>query len=142
MVRPKTQGGIAVEIGRLADLSRDELTLRWTSIFGSPPPKGVKRGLLERACAYKLQTEALGGLKPSVRRALLNKATGAPTKSPIANRSLRPGMRLVREWHGVVHQVDVVGGHIVWRGQRYRSLSAVARAITGTGWSGPRFFGL
>jgi hypothetical protein len=142
MARPKNQAEIAEEIGRMADLSRGDLALRWKSIFGSSAPKGIKRGLLERACAYELQAKASGGLKPSARRALFNRAAGTPTKSPTANHSLRPGMRLIREWHGVVHQVDVAHDGIVWKGKNYRSLSAVAKAITGSGWSGPRFFGL
>jgi hypothetical protein len=142
MARPKNQAEISGEIGHLADLSRGDLALRWKSIFGSSAPKGIKRGLLERACAYELQAKASGGLKPFARRALLNAAAGKPTKNPTANRSLRPGMRLIREWHGVVHQVDVAHDGIVWKGKNYRSLSAVAKAITGSGWSGPRFFGL
>ena len=58
------------------------------------------------------------------------------------DRTLRPGTRVVREWHGIVHQVDIRDGCFVWNGREFRSLSAVARAITGTAWSGPRFFGL
>ena len=142
MVRPRNQAQIAEEIGRLTSLSRADLARRWTSIFGSPSPKSVKRGLLERACAYELQARALGGLKPSTRRSLLAIATGAPSKRPTVKKALRPGTRLIREWHGVVHQVDVADESIVWKGQTYRSLSAVATAITGSRWSGPRFFGL
>jgi hypothetical protein len=130
------------KIALLPRLSRAELAARWTAIFGSSPPKGVKRGLLERACAYEVQAKAFGGLKRSVRRSLLAKAAGKPTKPSRPRHALRPGARLVREWHGAVHQVDVSGSRFVWRGQSYRSLSAVARAITGTAWSGPRFFGL
>ena len=142
MVRPRNQAQIADEMGGLTSLSRANLARRWTSIFGSPAPRGVKRGLLERACAYELQARALGGLKPSTRRLLLAIATGKPSKQPVAKQGLRPGTRLVREWHGVVHQVDVSDESIVWKGQTYRSLSAVATAITGSRWSGPRFFGL
>lgn len=142
MVRPRNQAEIAEEIRRLASLSREDLALRWTSTFESPSPKGVKRGLLERACAYELQARALGGLKLSTRRSLLAIVTGEAGKQPTVKNALRPGTRLIREWHGVVHQVDVAGEHIVWKGKRYRSLSAVATAITGSRWSGPRFFGL
>jgi hypothetical protein len=142
MARLRNQAQIAEEIGRLTSLSREDLAGRWTSIFGSPSPRGVKRGLLERACAYELQARALGGLKPSARRSLLAIATGKAGKRPPVKNALRPGTRLVREWHGIVHQVDVADKSIVWKGQTYSSLSAVATAITGSRWSGPRFFGL
>jgi hypothetical protein len=62
MARPKPKTDVLAEIDRLSELSRAELAMRWTSLFGSPPPKGIKRGLLERACAYDVQAKAFGGL--------------------------------------------------------------------------------
>ena len=142
MMRPKSKADVWREIDRLSELSRAELAMRWTSLFGSPPPKGIKRGLLERAYAYDLQAKALGGLGRSTRRAMLDRAEGNPNKVQRHDRTLRPGTRLVREWGGIVHQVDIRDGCFVWNGREFRSLSAVAKAITGTAWSGARFFGL
>jgi hypothetical protein len=142
MARSKSKADVLTEIDRLSELSRSELAMRWTSLFRSPPPKGIKRGLLERACACDVQGKAFGGLGRSTRRAILDRAQGQPIKVRRNDRTLRPGTRLVREWHGVVHQVEVRGSSLVWNGRDFRSLSAIARAITGTAWSGPRFFGL
>jgi hypothetical protein len=130
------------EIGRLAGLSRSELAAGWQVIFGSPPPKGIKRGLLERACAYYLQAQAFGGLTRSVRRSLAAVADGKAPRALSIKPGLKRGSHLLREWYGVVHRVEVTHDGVLWNGRRYRSLSAVARAITGTNWSGPRFFGL
>ena len=142
MTRPKSKADVLREIDRLSELPRAELAMRWTALFGSPPPKGIKRGLLERACAYDLQAKAFGGLGRSTRRAMLDRAVGEPVRVQQHDRNLRQGARLVREWGGVVHQVEIRDGCFVWDGQEFRSLSAIARAITGTAWSGPRFFGL
>ena len=142
MARPQSRAEIIEEIGRLASLSRADLSRRWAAIFGCAPPNGIKRGLLERACAYDLQTKAFGGLSRSARQSLLAIAEGKPFRAQSHSQTLRPGSRLVREWHGTVHQVDVSDGCLTWNGRNYRSLSAVAKAITGTAWSGRRFFGL
>ena len=133
---------ITAKIGCLTGLPREELVEKWIKIHGHPPPKGVKRGLLERACAYQLQAKRFGGLKPATHKALLAIAQGANVKVDAPNRDLRQGTRLVREWHGVTHQVDVVEDGYIWRDQQFASLSSVAQAITGAKWSGPKFFGL
>jgi hypothetical protein len=135
------------EIGRVADLSAAELVANWRKMFRAPPPKGIKRGLLERAHAYRLQVRAFGGLKPATRKTLLARAGVHETPGPVSPRqrgisTLRPGLRLIREWNGIVHQVDVIEGGFTWNGRAWKSLSAVAEAITGAHWSGPRFFGL
>jgi hypothetical protein len=117
----------------------------WAGLFGRPPPKGLSRRLLEYAAAYHLQAQIHGGLKPSLRRKLLQAARPSPAgRSPRRNRPgpLAPGSRLVRDWHGRCHTVEVVEHGFLYAGRRYRSLSEVARAITGARWSGPRFFGL
>jgi hypothetical protein len=95
---------------------------------------------LEKALAYEIQCAAFGGLSGAAKRAL--RAAAASKDGSTGPRPLSPGARLIREWNGVVHEVDVSGDGYVWRGERYRSLTAIARAITGTKWSGPRFFGL
>ncbi len=110
-----------------------------------PPPMRLSRDLLIRGIIYQLQERAYGGLSTATARKLEQAGAdslshGALTPAPPI--SLRPGTRLVREWRGVTHMVLIHADGIEWRGQRYRSLSLVARKITGARWSGPRFFGL
>lgn len=192
------------EVAALSDFPREDLVARWVKVYGCPPPKGLKRGLLERAAARHLQTRTLGGLSPEAKRLLkaasrqLDEALKGPRRtdqpftvsasnsiasgalpdhqmavtnqslstlalpggvinerqmaddlsspglaSPLVPRGpLLPGTRLLREWNGRQHFVDVVDGGFVFDGKAYRSLSAIARRITGAHWSGPRFFGL
>jgi hypothetical protein len=109
------------------------------------PPMRLSRDLLIRGIAYKLQERAHGGLsKATVRK--LERAGADPSGNgaapPVPPIVLKPGTRLVREWRGVTHSVLVLDECIEWRGRRFRSLSEVAREITGAHWSGPRFFGL
>jgi hypothetical protein len=101
--------------------------------------------LLVQAVAYRMQEVARGGLRPEPQRQLLRiaqqfKETGAATIR--ARPELKPGTRLVREWQGRTYDVLVLDDGFSWQGTRYRSLSAIARKITGTAWSGPLFFGL
>ena len=95
---------------------------------------------MEKAIAYEIQVKAFGGLPVRTKRALKAavKADGKPAPPPLPGR----GTRLVREWHGRLHEVEVLDDSYLYRGEGYRSLSAIARAITGTKWSGPRFFAL
>jgi hypothetical protein len=133
---------------RLAEIETyDSGALRqeWQKLYGCPAPKRIRRDLLLRAVAYRIQELAFGGLKPAtVRRLkqLADKTWVGPAAPPPAAASLRPGMRLMREWNGETHLVEVVEKGFTWREQPYPSLSAIARAITGSRWSGPRFFGL
>jgi hypothetical protein len=97
-----------------------------------------------RAVAYRMQEQALGGLCPATRRRLARaakeRADGrAPSAPPSA---IKPGTRLLREWQGVTHEVIMLEDGVRYRGETWRSLSAVAREITGVRWSGPLFFGL
>jgi len=135
------------DISRVQILSRADLIERWQQFFGRPAPKGLSRRLLEYAAAYSVQIRAFGGLKPQTRRALrritdeLRSNTGDEPETKHKT-TLKPGARLLREWNGQTHQVDVLSDGFVYEGEKYRSLSAVARIITSTRWSGPRFFGL
>ncbi len=142
MVSDKIKVLINREIDNLNDLSRAELVARWMKVHRATPPKGVKRGLLERSCAYQLQARRIGKLKPATAKALLAIAQDKPIQQCSVKQVLKPGTRLVREWHGVNHQVEVLDTGFAWRDQHFVSLSAVAQAITGAKWSGPRFFGL
>ena len=130
---------VAHEIAGLADLDRPHLVARWQRFYGRPPPPKLSRAMLQKAIAYEIQCTAFGGLSTATKRALRTAASGA---SSTPTRHFAPGARLVREWNGTVHEVDVVEGGYLWKGETYRSLTAIARVITGTKWSGPRFFGL
>jgi len=144
----------------LGDRSREELAQRWTRVFGYPPPKGVRRDFLLRAVAWHLQAKAIGGLSPDARRMLRAamakvdhqlsaKRSGSNSvdalDSPSAlkpRKQLSPGTRLVRDWNGRSHVVDVLEEGFAFEGRLHKSLTAIARQITGAHWSGPRFFGL
>ena len=134
----------AAEIARLEPLTLNELREQWRCLHQTPPPKRLSRDILLRGITYKLQESAFGGLSKAILRKL--QSTGsAETLSTVKRRprpSFKPETRLVREWHGVTHTVVILANGVEWRGQRYRSLSIVARKITGAHWSGPRFFGL
>ncbi len=132
-------------ISELETLSTTELRARWEQAIKCSVPKRASRDLLRRALAYHMQEQTEGGLSKSTRRRLaklagLNGENRAPISPPILR--LKPGSRLIREWHGVTHSVTVLGDGFDWRGTRYDSLSQIARAITGARWSGPLFFGL
>jgi hypothetical protein len=105
----------------------------------------IGRSFLVRAIAYRLQEQAFGGLKPATRRGLARIADEAATTNSPKRRQLRKaetGTILVREWQGNAHRVTVLNEGVAFNGKRYRSLSEVAHEITGSRWSGPRFFGL
>ena len=136
---------IAVAIARLESLAIDELRQEWRRLHQTPPPMRLSRDILLRGIAYKLQERVLGGLSKSTLRKL---QSADPDGQPMPKGqrrprvSFKPGTRLVREWHDATHTVVILADGVEWRGQRYRSLSVVAREITGARWSGPRFFGL
>jgi DUF2924 family protein len=121
------------------------LKQQWRAFYGCEPPHRVSRELLTRAVAYRIQEQAFGGLKPSTRRLLVrlgNDARGGqPLKfEPTAHASA--GTVLVRDWHGTAHEVRVLDQGVLYKRKRYRSLTEVAKLITGAHWNGPRFFGL
>ncbi len=138
--RASKESEVARKIADLAELDRENLIARWRAAYGAPPPRKLSRALMEKALAYEIQCAAFGGLSIATKRAL--RAAAASKDGSTGPRLLNPGARLIREWNGTVHEVDVSGDGYVWQDQRYRSLTAIARAITGTKWSGPRFFGL
>ena len=133
------------EIAALAGLPRLCLIDRWQALYGASPPKGLSRRLLILAIAYRMQVKRYGGMTPAARRQLHKAASEeAARREPTTNGAsqVAPGTRLIREWNGVTHVVDAIDDGFIWQGARYGSLSAIARAITGARWSGPRFFGL
>jgi Protein of unknown function (DUF2924) len=128
---------LGTALAGLERASRHHLAELWAEHYGMPPPPRTSRALMIRAVAYKMQERELGGLSAMTRRLLSEEGARAPR-----HRVIRTGTVLIREWHGVAHQVTVGEEGVLYRGERYRSLSEVARLITGARWSGPRFFGL
>ncbi|WPZ03946.1 DUF2924 domain-containing protein [Blastomonas marina] len=125
------------QLAELDTLAKGELKDRWAKLTGHPVPQ-VSAKLLRLAFAYELQTKTLGGLSRKTKQRL-DQVAAAKTET----RDIRPGMRLAREFGGKVHVVTISdAGEILWNEREWRSLSEVARAITGTRWSGPAFFGL
>ncbi len=131
--------GRAREIAGLCSLSRADLVERWVGLHGSPPLQTMTEALLTRGIAYEIQIRQLGGLTPAERKALGALARGRTNPRPGA---LMVGTRLYRSWRGVTQEILVLESGFSWQGMNFASLSQVARAITGTRWSGPRFFGL
>jgi hypothetical protein len=135
------------EIAHLRGLDLDGLRARWRSITGRPAPSHVPKTLLLRVLAYRVQAAALGDLDRATARLLDRLALDAHSRErvdvPVPDSvGLKPGTVLVREWEGSPHRVMVLADGFAWNGATYVSLSQVARAITGTRWNGPRFFGL
>lgn len=124
-------------------MSCKELKAEWERLMNSPAPPAFGAGLLARALAYHVQERALGGLSGAERKrlkALLPSCKDGESMTQL--HEVRAGTWLSRTWQGEVHQVVVLDDGVEYRGERYTSLSAVARKITGAHWSGPRFFGL
>ena len=111
--------------------------------FDKEPP-GFSRNYLISRLAYRIQELAYGGLKPSTRAKLESLADALDPKAARMRVVNGPvvGTQLIREWRGTEHRVTVLANGFEWQGRRYRSLSAIARGITGTRWNGPLFFGL
>lgn len=122
----------------LSALPRAELKDRWLSVFGSKPAPRLSSKMMIRILACERQWTISAQPRAQIRRQLRKAAKDGESAKPAA----REGTRLVRTWHGQEHVVDVVEDGYLWRGRHWTSLSAIAREITGTKWSGPRFFGV
>ena len=145
-VRAEIGGDLEVlrRLEALRDLSPDELRKEWRRLYRSQPPR-LSRDLLVRAIAYRIQERRYGGLSKATSRKLaaFEKAHQLGEKIAVKDaKEIRAGARLVREWNGRTHTVTVEQDGFTYAGRSYRSLSAIARDITGARWSGPRFFGL
>jgi hypothetical protein len=145
---PRTLGrspeDLAREVTQVVRLDAENLRERWIAVFGTEPSPRLGRSFMIRALVYRLQERASGGLKPVTQR-LLDRIVGEGskiTRERIPKSRASAGTVLIREWRGVSHRVTVLDQDVVYRGRRYKTLSEVARAITGTHWSGPLFFGL
>ncbi len=136
---------VAVKLQELAEMDYGTLQSAWRRLYRAHPPKRVARDLLMLGVAWKIQEQAHGGLGAATKRRLADLAKtmerdGDVTRNRVAR--LKPGAKLVREWRGEAHTVIVIEDGFEWNGRPWRSLSAIAREITGVHWSGPRFFGL
>ena len=132
------------QLARLGDMSPAELRAEWRRVFRKPSPK-ISPDLLRRSIAYQLQERVHGGLSSDVKREIARLIRKLERKGSLdldQEISLKPGTRLVREWNGRTHHVLALDDGFIFESRHFTSLSHVAREITGTHWSGPRFFGL
>jgi len=136
---------IKVKITALQQMTSAALKIEWETLYHSQPPPSIHRVLLMQAISFKYQEGLFGGLSPVMKRKLKGLAT------QLENNNLQPfdpginlksGARLIREWHGKSYSVTVLEEGFDFNGQTYSSLSKIAKKITGTTWSGPRFFGI
>ncbi len=137
-----SQGKLDRALRALEVAPREDLVREWRRLHKSEAPRYASRDFLVRAISYALQERELGGLPASVRRALLAIAMDKSVSAQARRLKIKPGTRLLREWHGTTHEVLVTEQGFVWEGATYGSLSAIAVAMTGAKWNGPRFFGL
>ncbi len=140
-----SEDAVVARLQALEGMTYDRLRTEWRRLFRAHPPKRVARDLLVLGVAWKIQEQAYGGLGAATKRRLADLAKtmeqdGDLARSRVAR--LKPGARLVREWRGQTHTVIVLEDGFEWQDKRWRSLSVIAREITDTHWSGPRFFGL
>lgn len=134
---------LAMKLARLSDMSVAELKEAWTGLSNDQVPS-LPVPLLRRLVAQRMQEKRHGGLPRPAERELERVATGAAPAAPVRRSApLSPGTRLVRDWNGrtIIVEVEEDGSYL-WEGRSYRSLSLIAREVTGAHWSGPRFFGL
>ena len=135
---------ISPKVAELPHLPKAKLCALWQELFAKPAPPRIRRELMVPVLAYRIQETAFGGLKHETVARLHNLAREFE-RHPSGNSSancIKPGTRLLRQWRGMPHEVTVINGDYLYKGKSYRSLSVIARQITGTRWSGPLFFGL
>jgi hypothetical protein len=135
---------LSERLALLPTLSLGELRLEWRRLYRTDPPR-LSRDIMMRAIAYRLQETTHGGLSKATQRRLATLASGFQangTIGPAPAPRIKSGSRLVREWHGRTHTVNVTEDGFEFEGKAYQSLTKIAFVITGAQWSGPRFFGL
>jgi hypothetical protein len=149
-LRQPLKNSIKSEIAQLRGLDLRGLQARWKIVFRKPALPHLPKHLLFGVLAYRLQADAFGNLDAATKVAL-ERSGGSKSRSTVASQleahdrrqtKAEAGTVLMREWKGRQHRVMVMADGIAWNGKTYRSLSAVAFAMTGTRWNGPRFFGL
>ena len=138
---------LEVEIAALPRMNIEQLRAKWRSALKQAPPLHIRKQLLVPLLAYKLQEQVYGGLKPKIKRRLrdlaadFNRNPGKSLGRFKTSTRIKPGTRLIRRWEGQTHTVTACDAGFEYNGKRYKSLSVIARTITGTRWSGPLFFG-
>lgn len=149
MTRPRRDEGAATRIAEalegVAQMNPQKLRAEWQRLFHREAPPRTSPKLLRLGVAWKIQVQAFGGLVPAAKRELAALAVAIETRGDIRRdrvATLKPGAKLIREWQGETHTVVVLEDGFEWQGRSWRSLTAIARAISGGQWSGPRFFGL
>jgi hypothetical protein len=140
--RLASQSPATVTLAGIDTLGREGLLSLWPDLVGGPAPKAISKPMLRRILAFELQARLHGGLSKAVHRQVTPSVAGTVTPERPKAERLKPGGRFIREWAGTSHVVDVTLEGYRWKNRTYRSLSAIAREITGAHWSGPRFFGL
>jgi hypothetical protein len=148
---PIARETLETEIARLRGLDLPALRAVWKSYYKTPAPKTLRRDMLVRSIAWRIQADAAGGLKPATLKYLRQVAEGARSpRSPrsgtavraVSNGRIKPGTKLIRVWQDQTHTVTALADGFEWQGSRYRSLSKIACTITGTRWNGLVFFGV
>lgn len=124
----------------LGQMDRAALRVAWAEAFGDSPPHFLSMIFMRKALIWNMQCQVYGGLNPKLKRALKSVAEGKAVRTQAPR--IKVGTQLVREWNGRRYQVDVVDDGFRMNGEHFKSLSAIALHVTGTHWSGPRFFGL
>lgn len=145
-MRDDDNAQVLARLAALKTMSVRELKADWAKLFGTKAPNN-SRPFLEQRLAYRIQELTFGGLSKPARQlldALADEVEGKKVRKSVISDPRNPviGTRLVREWNGVEHVITVLRDGFDWQGQRYKTLSAIARKITGTQWNGYRFFGL
>ena len=138
-----TTARLQAQLEALAHMTQSQLKAEWRRVCQTPAP-ALTADLLARGIAWKLQERSHGGLSPAMLREVARLAKGMEGSESlnITAGRIKPGTRLVRDWGRTSHHVTVLDRGYLYRDRHYRSLSQIARDITGTHWSGPRFFGL
>ena len=139
-----TMTDITEQIQRLPTLRRDQLVPIWNEHFQAPAPTTLRKELMVPLLSYRIQERLHGGLSLNARNRLRQIAAGLP-KGPRSSKQVvapQEGTRILRQWHGEMHEVRCTDDGLFYRGEKYTSLSKIAILITGTKWSGPAFFGV
>ena len=131
-------------IGRLPRAGRDELRKLWLENFGRPAAPSLRRELMLPVLAYRIQERVYGGLDAESEgrlKEVIASQTQKPVRQAEKRQSFKPGTRILREWKGQTHEVLVTSSGFEYKGATFKTLSPIAKRITGTHWSGPAFFG-
>ncbi len=143
--RSNRRSPVENHLAELSELTKSNLRKHWQDIVGTSSPDQLRRDLMIPILAYRIQEKEFGVLNASSQKRLRQLAEGFardPNLALPSRPTLKPGTRLVREWRDEVHRVNVEASGYEYKGDRYKSLSQIARQITGTRWSGPLFFGI